>query len=230
MSRQFRLPLHSPPSFARAEFTASPTNAVAVAALDAWPGWAEGRLALVGPAATGKTHLARDWAQRVGAVVVEAGKPSDTPLDLPALRGRPLLVEDADRRAADGPVDDETLFHLINMAGVDGGTLLLTGRCAPVGWPCALPDLRSRLNALPVARIETPDEAVLAAVLRRAFAARLIRPADDVYAYLLTRLPRGAPEAIAAVARLDEAASEARVEVSRALAARVLDFGDEDED
>ena len=230
MSRQFRLPLHSPPSFGRAEFTASPTNAVAVAALDAWPGWAEGRLALVGPAGTGKTHLARDWAQRVGAVVVEAGRPADAPLDLPALRGRPLLVEDADRRAADGPVDDETLFHLINMAGVDGGTLLLTGRDAPVAWDCALADLRSRLNALPVARIEAPDEAVLAAVLRRAFAARLIRPADDVYAYLLTRLPRGAPEAIAAVALLDEAASEARVEVSRALAARVLAFGDEDED
>jgi len=116
------------------------------------------------------------------------------------------------------------------MAGVDGGTLLLTGRLAPVAWDCAVPDLRSRLNALGVARIEAPDDAVLEAVLRRAFAERLIRPADDVYAYLLTRLPRSAPEAIAAVALLDEAASEGRVEVSRALAARVLDFGDAGED
>jgi len=87
LSRQFRLPLHSPPSFARADFMASPTNGQALAALDAWPGWAEGRLALVGPAGTGKTHLARDWAQRVGAVVIEAGEACDAPLDLPALGG-----------------------------------------------------------------------------------------------------------------------------------------------
>ena len=235
MPRQFRLPLTAPPRWDRESFASSPTNAQALEGLDAWPAWPEGRLALVGPAGTGKTHLARDWARRVCEVVIEAastgpkGKPA--PLDLAALRGRPLLVEDADRRAEGDLVDDETLFHLINMAGVDGGSLLLTGRLAPVAWEAAVPDLRSRLNALTVARIDEPDDVVLQAVLRRGFEAAGIRPAVDLYPYLMARLPRSAPAALAAVAALDEASIEQGREVNKALALAVLDFGDpEDED
>lgn len=230
MSRQFRLPLHSPPSFARADFAASPTNAQALEALDAWPRWGDGRLALVGDAGAGKTHLARDWAVRAEAVVVEAANPLAAPLDLSTLRGRAVLIDDADRRADGGHLDDETLFHLINMAGVDGGTLLLTGRCAPVGWDCAVPDLRSRLNATAVARIDEPDDIVLEAVLRRAFAARAITPAPDVYPYLLRRIPRSSLEAIAAVDLLDEAASAEGRAITRLLAGDVLAFGEGDED
>lgn len=229
MSRQFRLPLHSPPSFARADFAVSPTNKGALALLDAWPDWAAGRLALVGDAGAGKTHLARDWADKAGAVIVEAANPLETPLDLAALRGRAVLVDDADRRAEGGHLDDETLFHLINMAGVDGGTLLLTGRAAPLAWPCAVPDLRSRLNALTVASLGEPDDIVLEAVLRRAFAERSITPSPDVYPYLLRRIPRSSLEAIAVVDLLDEAASAEGRAINRVLAGQVLDFeGDED--
>ncbi|CAN5151652.1 DnaA regulatory inactivator HdaA [soil metagenome] len=229
MPRQFRLPLTAPPRWDRESFASSPTNGEALAGLDAWPAWPEGRMALVGPAGTGKTHLARDWARRVCAVVIEAASTGSEPLDLAALRGLPLLVEDVDRRAEGDLVDDETLFHLINMAGVDGGCLLLTGRLAPVAWEAAVPDLRSRLNALTVARIDAPDDLVLEAVLRRAFEAVGIRPAADLYPYLLARLPRSAPAALAAVAALDEAASEQGREVNKALALAVLDFGGEDE-
>ena len=219
MSTQFRLPLAAAPTYAREDFAVSPSNADAVARLDAWPEWPEGRLALVGPAGCGKTHLARAWAEAVGAVAVEP----DSDVDLPALRGRPVLVEDADGRA------DETLFHILNMAGVDGGTVLLTGRTAPVGWATSVPDLRSRLNALPAALIGEADDIVLEAVLRRAFAAAYLRPEPDLYPYLLARLPRSAAEALAAAALLDEAASQSRRAVNKALAREVLgDFeGDE---
>ena len=229
MPRQFRLPLTAPPRWDRESFASSPTNAQALAGLDAWPAWPDGRLALVGPAGTGKTHLARDWARRAGAVAVNAATLNNKPLDLASLRGRPLLVEDADRRTEGDLVDDETLFHLINMAGVDGGSLLLTGRLAPVAWEAAVPDLRSRLNALTVARIDEPDDVVLEAVLRRAFEGVGIRPAVDLYPYLMARLPRSAPAALAAVAALDEASIEQGREVNKALALAVLDFGGEDE-
>ena len=234
MPRQFRLPLTTPPCWDRESFASSPTNAQALAGLDAWPAWPDGRLALVGPAGTGKTHLAREWARRVSAVVIKAASTGNKPLDLASLRGRPLLVEDADRRASfsgEGGdlVDDETLFHLINMAGVDGGSLLLTGRLAPVAWEAAVPDLRSRLNALTVARIMEPDDIVLEAVLRRGFEAAGIRPSADLYPYMMARLPRSAPAALAAVAALDEASIDQGREVNKALALAVLDFGGEDD-
>jgi chromosomal replication initiation ATPase DnaA len=222
--------LHRPLSWDREAFAVSPANAQALALVDAWPAWPEGRLALVGPAGTGKTHLAWAWAAKAGAVVVEAASPAVEPLDLAALRGRAILIEDADRPLAGGPLNDEALFHLINMAGVDGGSLLLTGRLAPVAWEAGVPDLRSRLNALSVARFEEPDDIVLEAVLRRGFEAAGIRPSVDLYPYLLARLPRSAPAALAAVATLDAAAIEQGREVNKALALAVLAFGGDDED
>jgi chromosomal replication initiation ATPase DnaA len=212
--RQLRLQLHRAPDFAREAFIVSRTNADAVRALDAWPKWHGGVLALVGPAGSGKTHLAETWRSRVGAAVLE---PDASLADLQGRRGRPILVEDADGS------DPETLFHLINMAAEPGGGLLLTARSAPSSWPSPLPDLRSRLNALQVAELGPPDDEVLEGVLRKLFRERNIRPAEDVFPYLVRRMERSAPVALAIVEKLDEAADVEGRPVSRALARQVLE-------
>jgi chromosomal replication initiation ATPase DnaA len=211
MARQLRLSLARAASHDRADFVVSACNAAAVQALDAWPAWHGGCLALVGPAGAGKTHLARGWAERVGAVLFTSGSPvADTV-------GRPVLWEDAERHP-----DEEALFHLINMAPTAGG-LLLTGRTPPAGWPARLPDLRSRLNALPVAALGEPDDEVLSGVLMKLFRERNIRPPDDLLPYLVRRIERSVPHAHAVVERLDEEASAAHRPVTRALAREILD-------
>lgn len=220
MSTQFRLPLTAAPRYGREDFAVSGCNADAVARLDAWPNWPEGRLALVGPVGVGKTHLARTWARAADAVVIDA--PRGGGVDLPALRGRAILVEDADQRSASAALSDEDLFHILNMAGVDGGSVLLTARVAPIAWSSSVPDLRSRLNALTVAEIDEPDDVVLRAVLERAFRAEHLKPDPDLYPYLIARLPRSAAEALAAAKLLDEAAAQQHRAVNKALAREVL--------
>ncbi|RYG02652.1 MAG: chromosomal replication initiator DnaA, partial [Caulobacteraceae bacterium] len=49
MTRQLRLELRRPVSFARRDFVKGPSNAQAIAALDLWPNWPGGALALFGP-------------------------------------------------------------------------------------------------------------------------------------------------------------------------------------
>lgn len=200
-------------SYARREFSQGPSNAQAIAALDAWPAWHGGCLVLVGAEGSGKTHLARGWAAQAKALVLDRAA-----TDVSAANGRPVLVEDVDRG-----IDAETLFHLINMAGHDGGSLLLTARLAPAAWPAELPDLRSRLNALPVALIEEPDDQVLEGVLRKFFRERSIRPPKEVFPYLLRRMPRSIPAAREIVKRLDEAADDEQRPISRALARQILE-------
>ncbi len=210
--KQQRLALSRAISHAREDFVVSPSNEEAIAALDAWPAWPGGLLTLTGPEGSGKTHLARAWARRVGAAILQRGDG-----DLARLRGRPVLVEDADRW-----VGDETLFHLINMAG-GGASLLLTGRLAPRLWATELPDLRSRLDALPVARIGPPDDAVLEGVLRKFFRERNIRPPNDVLAYLIRRIERSIPSAKDVVCRIDDLADAEKRDITRALAREILD-------
>lgn len=213
MTRQLRLELRRPVSYAREHFVPGPSNAQAIAMLDTWPAWHGGALALFGPTGAGKTHLARHWAERAGAVILDRADPR-----LAEISGRPALVEDVDQG-----IDGEALFHLINMAARDGGGLLLTARKAPATWDAALPDLRSRLNALPAAEIEAPDDEVLEGVLRKFFRERSIRPPREVFTYLLRRMERSIPAAREIVKRLDEAADEAGRPISRALAREILE-------
>ena len=210
LARQLRLVLDRAPSHARADFLVTAANGEAVRRLDAWPDWHGRALTLVGPEGSGKSHLARAWADQVDAAAWRPGA------ELGALQGRPVLVEDADRG-----VEDEALFHLINMA--PGGGLLLTARIAPSAWPAAIPDLRSRLNALPVALLGEPDDELLLAVMSKLFRERHIRPPDDLLVYLIRRIQRSVPAAQAVVAALDEAAMADERPVSRALAREILE-------
>jgi chromosomal replication initiation ATPase DnaA len=221
VSRQLRLELQRPTSYRRETFIVATGNAAAVRAIDAWPQWHGGCVALIGPAGSGKTHLAQVWAEAVGAVILTFADTA-APLDLASLQGRPVLVEDADRGAS-----DEALFHLINMAGAEGGGLMLTARTPPSLWPAALPDLRSRLNALPVAELSEPDDVVLEGALLKFFRERNIKPSDDLIPYLLRRIERSIPRAQEIVAQLDEAADAEHRAVSRALARQILEIRDE---
>jgi chromosomal replication initiation ATPase DnaA len=214
LSRQLRLPLARPSSFRREEFVVSMANAEAVRLVESWPDWHGGCLALIGPKGTGKSHLAFAWAEAAKATALT---PDATHSDLEAVRGRPVLAEDAER------FSDEALFHLINMAGEPGAGLLLTSREAPALWPAELPDLRSRLNALPVAELGAPDDAILQGVIEKFFRERNIRPAEDLFPYLIRRIERSAPAAKEVVLKLDEAADARQRAVSRALAREILD-------
>ena len=211
MARQLRLQLDRAAGHDRADFVVSACNAEAVRLLDGWPDWHGGCLALVGPAGSGKTHLARGWAERAGAVTFEGDQPVGAVVD------RPVLWEDAER-----DLQEEALFHLINSAPVGGG-LLLTARTPPASWPARLPDLRSRLNAMLVGSLSEPDDAVLSGVLLKLFRERNIRPPEDLLPYLLRRMERSVPHAYELVARLDEEASALHRPVSRALAREILE-------
>jgi len=210
---QMRLPLQSDLPEGAAGFVVSDSNRAAVEALADWPNLIGGVMAVCGPEGSGKSRLGQVWAERVGAAAVHGAEAALVdPLEI---EGRPVLLDDAMQ------ADDETLFHLINLAQSPGGALLLIDRPAPSAWEVSLPDLRSRLDAVISVPVEAPDDVVLAAMLEARFAERGIRPAKDVIPYLLRRIDRSAAAAAAVVERLDALHRP----VTRALAREVVEGG-----
>lgn len=217
----FDLPVRS--ATGREDFFVSPSNAVAVAQIEAWRDWPQRKLVLVGPEGAGKTHLAHVWADASGAKIVAA---ADLPgAGIEALAGQgAVAVEDADRIAGERAAE-EALFHLHNLMLAEGGALLLTARSAPRQWPLALPDLRSRLEATASATLEAPDDALLAALLVKLFADRQIAVPPRLIPYLVGRMDRSFAAAQALVAALDRRALETGRKIGVGLAAELLDKG-----
>ncbi len=181
--RQIPLELGHRPALKREDFLVAPSNAAAVGWLDRWPKWPQPLLVIHGPEGAGKSHLAEVWRERSGSTRLEADELSAAAV--PALAQCTLVIEDLDRG-----VDETALLHLYNMMMEAGRFLLLTARAAPVRWPLSLPDLRSRLLAAPAVQLQAPDEALIGAVLVKAFADRQIRVGEEVVLYLLTRMER----------------------------------------
>ena len=209
----------------RGDFFVAPSNALALRMIENWRDWPSGRLLLTGPEGAGKSHLARIWQAESGALAL--GPEALAGADIPALAARPVLIDDADRLAGDRALE-EALFHLHNALGAAGPALLLTARTPPRDWPLILPDLASRLAAMPACRLQAPDESLLAAVLVKLFADRQLAAPPSTIAYLTPRMERSLAAAARIVAEIDRIALAEKREVGRRLAARVLEALDKD--
>jgi chromosomal replication initiation ATPase DnaA len=200
------------------DFLVSDCNLAAVRLIDAWPAWRDHVQLLTGPAASGKTHLARVWQALSGACSLN---PDNLGIDFVEAMGpgTPLVVEDADRVAYDA----KALFHLLNLAREKWLSVLLTARSSPSRWRVALPDLLSRLNAVPVVAIGPPDEALIRTVLLKHFADRQLDIDPKVLTYLALHVDRSLAAAEAAVAAVDRAALATGRKISRQLVIETLE-------
>lgn len=220
MPRQLPLDLALPAAMGRGDFLVSPANAVALAQVDGWRDWPGGRILLLGPDGSGKTHLARLWAAETGAAVIQAaGLGADAVPGL--LAAGAVAVEDCAAVAGDAAAE-AALFHLLNLAAADGARILLTATRPVTVWGLALPDLQSRLQATPVAQLDPPDDALLAGVLVKLFADRQLLVPPALIGWIVPRMDRSLAEAGRIVAALDARALETGRPVGRALAAEIL--------
>ncbi len=196
----------------------SQSNAAAVELIDRWPDWPAPSAFVCGPPDAGKTHLAHVWAARSGAVQISAAELNDSAVEMLSSAGA-LVVEDVDRH----PFEQRVLFHLLNLAREKSFAVLVTSRKAPGELDFELPDLRSRLRALPLAVIEPPDEGLLRAVLVKLFFDRQLDVEPHVIRYLAVRMDRSMQAANALVAEIDRLALVKKKRVSRLLAAEALE-------
>lgn len=193
--KQIAMDLTPAPDFTFDSFIEAPSNLGALNVVRDWPAWPSPAMMLLGPEGTGKTHLGEAW------LGVSQG----------------VLLDDAHMRTEDD------LFAFINRAlRGDIPGLLLASRVPPIDWGMTLPDLRSRLSAMPVVQLEEPDDDSLRPITRALFERRGRVVPDEVIDYLLKYSDRSVPALRATIRTIDEAASSAKADVTKMFASKVL--------
>lgn len=193
---QFVLDLPHRAALGRADFLASDSNAAALAMIERWPDWPGNAVVVYGPAGCGKTHLGRLWRARSGGELVRGQDLTSASVgNSPAAA---IAVDDAHE------APERVLLHLYNAHSERGDHLLLLMPQAPATSAIALPDLASRLRALPAIGVAPPDDALLAAVLVKHFTDRQLRVEPRVIEYLVPRIERSFAAAASVVSALDQ--------------------------
>jgi len=183
---QIPLDLGHRETLGRDDFLVTPSNQDAVAWIDRWPDWQSHSLIVYGPSASGKSHLASVWAEKSKASYWDMAQ--DMEKKMSSLDSA-TIIERADLLIGDE--DAETcLFHLYNLAKEGGTNLLLTMTRSPAHLEFCIPDLASRLRASQAVAIESPDDALLSAIIVKLFSDRQVKISPEILRYILPRMDR----------------------------------------
>jgi chromosomal replication initiation ATPase DnaA len=205
------------PALGVEDFLVSHSNQEAVALVDRWPNWPVGAAIISGPPGSGKSHLANVWRLKSNAAVTLAR--DVTMISVPTLAAAgALVVEDIASLT-----DEQALFHILNLVREQRLAVLLTSNKPPGDLAVTLPDLRSRLKALPFAGIAPPDDALLQFVLVKLFADRQLTVEPSVIAYIMLRMERSLEAARLIVAEVDRQALTLKRGATRAVASAALE-------
>lgn len=213
MAAQLVLPLpQHPPRYDRSAFLVAPTNETAWRAARAWLDSNEASLIICGPPGSGKTHLATILTE-AGGVFVDWRVKSLTA----ATKENALVV--LDNLPADDPHAFLTMHEELGSAGL---RTVLVGRGHPGEWAMGLKDLRTRLEAIPRASLDQPDEALLRAVISKGFTDRQLVVDPAVVEFAAPRLPRTFAAALMFVESADKEAARRKRKITVALAKEIL--------
>jgi hypothetical protein len=191
---QIALPLDWPQTEGESRFIVSAANRSAFDHFRNWSLWPVKTTVLTGPRRSGRTLLARSFAERV--------------------HGR--VIDQADNR------DEEEVFHAWNDAQDTGLPLVLVADDAPPVWSPKLPDLRTRLAITPVTTINQPDDALFEALIQLLFADRGLHVPRDALRFMTERLNREYWTAERAVEEVDRYAISERARVTMPTIRRAL--------
>jgi len=176
-------------------FSVTSGNQSAVAMLRARDRWPSAALLLLGPTGSGKSHLGQAWQSEYGGEFIDEAH----------------------------QVDETTLFDAINraLAGQSTG-LLLASSLSPKAWDVEMPDLNSRLLAMPTLNLAEHDEASLEPILRQLFGQVGREVSQDVVTYVLRQTERSVEALRELVHELDVEAGSKKADLTKAFVAKYL--------
>lgn len=214
--QQIAFPLASSDAYDSNEYIESSSNSLAYKTLNSWPGnWGTRpyakTLIIQGPKASGKTFLAKQWAEKSGALFIKQMHE----LTENILSEHQAFIIDG----FDSTWNEEKILHQFNIIHESGKYLLITSTKLP---DIQLPDLSSRIKATHQVNIGMLDDELMKMLIFKLFSNHSIIVSNEVIHYLVKHLPREFPEIIKSVEKLNKFALQYQRKITVPLVKEVL--------
>ena len=214
--KQLALDLGHATSFAEADFIVTEANQLAFDHIVSFPEWAAPLSLVIGPAKSGKSHLAGIWARRAEAIC-----PDISDIEAVARDGgkTPVALDDVERAG----IDEQALFHLLNQSIRDHRPLLMTARDPILSWPFLTDDVKSRARLAAHFTVQGADDTQLAQMFVKIFSDRQVSVDPKIISFLVARMERSPEEVVILAKWMDELALSRGKAINRAIASEVLE-------
>ena len=202
----------TPPRYDESAFVISEANDAARQIARNWLQSEERVLIVCGPPKSGKTHLAHLVVIGEKAAFIAPQAASEP---LPA--GEIIVIDDLPGS------DPHALIETLEDPANSDRRFVLAGAGHPAEWAMGLKDLRTRLEAMPRAVLNEPDETLIRAVIAKGFRDRQVVVNPAVIDFAAPRLPRTFAAAHSFVALADRAALDQKRKITVALVQKLID-------
>lgn len=213
--QQLPLDLGFMPAQGRDDFIISDCNRLAAEWIDRWPDW-PGQfpvLNIVGPAASGKSHLAAVWQATSNAEILQPDGAGDAPASNIIL----------DHPQSGDSAGEEGLFHCLNALNASSRSMLILSRTPVARMDWQLADLASRMRSVNLVRLDGPDDALLRALLEKYFADRQLAIGPAVLDYIVARIERSFAAVQIIAAEMDRQSLAQQRSLTMPLAREIMD-------
>ena len=190
------------------EFIESSSNSLACRAINNWQDYwgvePYSRVLIIqGPKTSGKTFLAKKWAQETNALFVKAmHEITDNILSY----HQSFIIEDFDHSW-----NEEKFLHIFNLLSENQKYLLITCEKLP---KIELPDLSSRIKSVNLINIQQPDDDMMQMLIFKLFSNYSVVISNEVVSFLIKVLPREFPAVVDSVKAINDFALESKRKIT----------------
>ena len=180
------------------DYYVSKSNYFAFNIMDKWPKWEKRILNICGEKFSGKTHLANIFKSKSNALLINQNKIDNDMFKQIKLFESIIIDNFKDN------FNEKIIYSIFNLVDQDNKYLLINSIKPINEIKFKLPDMLSRSKNCLVAKIESPDDDLIFAIILKNFSDRQIKIKKKIIEFIINRIDRSYSKIYEFIYKIDE--------------------------
>ena len=195
---QLLLDFGSKKNFNDHDYYVSKSNYFAFNIIDKWPKWEKKILNIYGEKFSGKTHLGNIFKDKSKALLINQSKiKNDLFKEIKIFES--IIIDDFNEN-----IDEKLIYSIFNLVDQDNKYLLINSEIPINEIKFNMPDMSSRSKNCLFAKIESPDDDLIFAIILKNFSDRQIKIEKKIIDFIISRIDRSYRKIYEFIYKIDE--------------------------